>query len=77
VALAAGFGTNNGLGIDGGPGFDDLRVPFSLSVLAVRQPFIGHEILFRKMTWTQITEVSTFVATVTKHHPVLASATDG
>ena len=77
VALAAGFGTENGLGTNGGPSFDSLRVPFSLSVLAVRQPFIGHEVLFRKMTWTQVKEVSTFVAIVTKHHSVLASSTDG
>ena len=77
VALAAGFGSNNGLGTDGGPNFDNLRVPFNLSVLAIRQPFIGHEILFYKMTWIQVKEVSAFVATVTKHHSVLAQATDG
>ena len=43
VALAAGFGSNNGLGTDGGPSFETLRVPFNLSVLAITQPFIGHE----------------------------------
>jgi hypothetical protein len=77
AALAAGFGSNNGLGTNGGPSFNNLRVPFSLSVLAVKQPFIGHEVLIHKMTWTQITEVAAFVATVTKHHPVLAQFTDG
>jgi hypothetical protein len=58
AALAAGFGTNNGLGTNGGPSFNNLRVPFSLSVLAVKQPFIGHEVLIRKMTWTEITQVA-------------------
>jgi hypothetical protein len=77
AALAAGFGSNNGLGTDGGPSFDNLRVSFNLSVLAVRQPFVGHEVLFRKMTWTQVTGVSAFIARATKDHSVLASLTDG
>ena len=77
AALAAGFGSNNGLGTNGGPSFDNLRVPFSLSVLAVKQPFIGHEVLIRKMTWAQVTAVAAFIANVTKHHPVLAQFTDG
>jgi len=77
AALAAGFGSNNGLGTDGGPSFNNLRVPFSLSVLAVKQPFIGHEVLIRKMTWTQVTEVAAFVAKVTRHHAVVAQFTDG
>jgi hypothetical protein len=72
-----GFGSNNGLGTNGGPNFDTLRVAFNLSILAVEQPFIGHEVLVRKMTWTQVKQVSTFVATVTKHHSVLAQAVDG
>jgi len=77
VALAAGFGSNNGLGKDGGPSFDTLRVPFNLSVLAVTQPFIGHEHLVHRMTWAQIKEVSRFVETVTRHHTVLAKNIDG
>jgi hypothetical protein len=77
VALAAGFGTENGLGTNGGPSFDNLRVPFNLSVLAVTQPFIGHEVLVHKMTWTQIKEVSVFVETVTKRHSILAQLIDG
>src|SRR5205085_2756071 len=77
VALAAGFGSNNGLGTDGGPSFDTLRVPFNLSVLAVTQPFIGHERLVHKMTWTEVKEVSRFVETVTKRHSVLARPIDG
>jgi mono/diheme cytochrome c family protein len=77
AALAVGFGSNNGLGTDGGPSFNNLRVPFSLSVLAVKQPFIGHEVLVRKMTWAQIMKVATFVANATKHHAVRALFTDG
>jgi len=77
VALAAGFGSNNGLGTDGGPSFDTLRVPFNLSVLAIRQPFIGHERLVHKMTWEQVKEVSRFVETVTRRHTVLAKNIDG
>jgi mono/diheme cytochrome c family protein len=77
AALAAGFGSNNGLGTNGGPSFDSLRVPFGLAVLAVRQPFIGHEVLVRKMTWEQITKVATFVASATRRHRVVARFTDG
>jgi hypothetical protein len=77
VALAAGFGSDNGFGTNGGPSFDNLRVPFNLSVVAVTQPFIGHEIIVHKMTWTQIKVVSAFVQTVTKHHSMLALPVDG
>jgi mono/diheme cytochrome c family protein len=77
VALAAGFGSDNGLGTDGGPSFDNLRVPFRLSILAVSQPFIGHERIAHKMTWDELKEVSTFVQTATKHHKVLAQDVDG
>ena len=77
TALAAGFGTENGLGTNGGPSFDNLRVPFNLSVVAVTSPFIGHEVLVRKMKWNQVRQVATYVATVTKSHPVPALPTDG
>jgi mono/diheme cytochrome c family protein len=77
VALAAGFGSDNGLGTNGGPSFDNLRVPFNLSVLAVTQPFVGHEVLVHKMTWTQIQTVSKFVQNATRHHSVLAQKIDG
>jgi mono/diheme cytochrome c family protein len=76
-ALAAGFGSNTGLGQDGGPSFDPLRVPFNLSVVAVTTPFAGHEIVFKKMTWTEVNQVAKYVETVTKHHPGLAQPIDG
>jgi mono/diheme cytochrome c family protein len=77
VALAAGFGSGNGLGTNGGPSFDKLRVPFNLSVLAVTQPFIGHEVLVHKMTWAQIEKVSKFVESATRNHSVVAQKIDG
>jgi hypothetical protein len=77
VALAAGFGSGKGLGINGGPSFDNLRVPYSLAVLAVKQPFIGHEVLVHKMTWQQIRTVAGFVAKVTRDHPIPAQNIDG
>jgi len=76
-ALAAGFGSDNGLGQDGGPSFDTLRVPFNLSVVAVTTPFAGHEIVFTKMTWTEVNQVAKYVETVTKHHTALAQPIDG
>jgi len=76
-ALAAGFGSNNGLGQDGGPSFDTLRVPFNLSVVAVTTPWAGHEIVFHKMTWTEVKQVAHYIQTVTKHHPGLAQPIDG
>jgi hypothetical protein len=77
VALAAGFGSNNGLGTNGGPSFENLRVRFNLSVLSITLPFIGHEVLVHKMTWTQIKVVSSFLESATKHHSTLALAVDG
>jgi mono/diheme cytochrome c family protein len=77
AALAAGFGSGNGLGTNGGPSFDHLRVPFNLSVLAVTQPFIGHEVIVHKMKWAQIREVALFVQAATKKHSVVAQNIDG
>jgi mono/diheme cytochrome c family protein len=77
VALAAGFGSNNGLGTDGGPSLDDLRVTFHLSVLSITLPFIGHEVVARRMTRNEIRDVSLFVARVTRDHPIPAQVIDG
>jgi hypothetical protein len=76
-ALAAGFGTLNGLGTNGGPSFNNLRISAPLCVLALTVPFIGHEILVRKLNWSQIEELSRYLATVTKNHPVAGLPTDG
>jgi mono/diheme cytochrome c family protein len=76
-ALAAGFGSNNGLGQDGGPSFDTLRVPFNLSVVAVTTPWAGHEVVNSKMTWTEVKQVARYVQIVTKDHRGLAQPIDG
>lgn len=76
AALAAGFGSSNVLGLNGGPAFDNLRVPFNLSVVAVTTPFAGHEVVNSKLTWAQVKQVATFVAVVTKEHPGLAQPID-
>jgi mono/diheme cytochrome c family protein len=77
AARAAGFGSNRGLGKDGGPSFNNLRVPYGLSVLLINQASNGHERLFHKLTWAEIRDVSAFLAAATKDHPLLARPTDG
>ena len=76
-ALAAGFGAENKYGQDGGPSLNELRVSASLSVSAITELFSGHEIVLRKMNWTQIYDVSMFVQQATKKHPIVAKLTDG
>lgn len=76
-ALAAGFGSDNGLGQYGGPSFNNLRVPYDLSIVAVTEQFGGHEIVVKKMTWQQLDEVAAFLAAATKNNPYLARVSDG
>ena len=76
-ANAAGFGGVGKFGEDGGPGFDQLKVSASLSISAITELFGGHEIVLRKMNWTQIHDVSVFVERATKKHPLVAKLTDG
>jgi mono/diheme cytochrome c family protein len=76
-ALAAGFGSDNGLGQYGGPSFNDLRVPYDLSIVAVTEQFGGHELVVERMTWQQLDEVAAFIATATKGNPYLARVSDG
>jgi mono/diheme cytochrome c family protein len=77
AALAAGFGGNSELGQDGGPSFNNLRVPADLSVVAVTEQFGGHELVAPKMTWAQIYDVAAFLAVATAHNPYLARVSDG
>ncbi len=77
AALAAGFGSDKGLGTDGGPSFNDLDVPFNLSIVAVTEQFGGHELVVKRMTWPQLRLVSSFVAAATKTNPYLARISDG
>src|SRR5262245_29639258 len=76
-ALAAGFGTTSGLGTNGGPSLDILRVPYRLSVLSITLPFIGHEEIAHKMKWQQIELVSRYVELVTRKHDIPAQFNDG
>ena len=76
-ARAVGFGTNDRLGKEGGPSFNNLRVPYGLSVALITQRSNGHERLVHKLTWAQVTTVADFIAAATKTHPLLALPTDG
>jgi mono/diheme cytochrome c family protein len=77
AALAAGFGSDKGLGTDGGPSFNNLRVPYNLSIVAVTEQFGGHELVVKKMTWDQLGQVAKFVQIATAKNPYLARISDG
>jgi mono/diheme cytochrome c family protein len=79
AANAAGFGSNNsnGLGDLGGPSFNELRVPYSFSVTAVVEPTGGHEVVKKRITTKQLRAVATYIAKVTRNHPVPAFPTSG
>lgn len=78
AALSAGFGNNtNGIGRNGGPSFNDLRVPYQASVTAVTEPTGGHEKLRTTIAPKQLTEVATYIAKTTINHPIPAWSTDG
>jgi mono/diheme cytochrome c family protein len=76
-ALAAGFGAENKFGQDGGPSFNELKVSATLSISAVTELFGGHELVLRKMNWTQIHDVAAFLEQATRNHPMVAKLTDG
>lgn len=76
-ALAAGFGSNNGLGTLGGPSFNNLRIPYDLAIVAVTEQFGGHELVVKRMTWQQLDTVAAFLAAATKNNPYLARVSDG
>jgi hypothetical protein len=78
AAESAGFGCNDcGLGTDGGPSFNNLRIPYDLSVQAITGSFAGHEIVIKRMTFPEIYAVSAFTAAATAHNPYLARESDG
>ena len=77
-ALAAGFGNNSkGIGANGGPSFNNMRIPFALSVSVVEEPTGGHEAVKPKIAWTQLRKVATYLAHATSHNPLPALPTDG
>ena len=77
AALAAGFGSDKGLGQDGGPNFNNLKVPYNLSIVAVTEQFGGHELVVKRMTWDQLGQVAKFVQIATAKNPYLARISDG
>jgi mono/diheme cytochrome c family protein len=77
-ALSAGFGSNTtGIGANGGPSFNDLRVSYASSVTAVTEPTGGHEKIRTKITPKQLNELASYIARTTIHHPIPALSTDG
>ena len=76
-ALSAGFGSGTGLGQDGGPSFNNLYVPYNLSIVAVTEQFGGHELVVKRMTWNQLNQTAAFVALATRGNPYLARISDG
>jgi mono/diheme cytochrome c family protein len=77
-ALAAGFGNNSkGIGANGGPSFNNMRIPFALSVSVVEEPTGGHEAVKPKIAWAQLKTVATYLARATSRNPLPALPTDG
>jgi len=78
-ARAVGFGSANkkGVGEDGGPSLDPLKVSYAMCLASVTMLFGGHEKVVRKMTWKQIKDVSKFVQYATRDHPIVAKYSDG
>src|SRR5205814_8572271 len=71
-ALSAGFGSQNGFGELGGPSFNELRVPYSVSVTAVTEPTGGHELVRKKITARQLHVVARWIARATNRNPIPA-----
>jgi hypothetical protein len=78
-AHAVGFGSakQKGVGEDGGPSFNQLKVSYQMCLASVTMLFGGHEKVIRKMTWQQIKDVSLFVQWATRTHPIVAKFSDG
>jgi len=78
-ARAVGFGSakQKGVGEDGGPSFNQLKVSYQMCLASVTMLFGGHEKVIRKMTWQQIRDVSTFVQYAPRTHPIVAKFSDG
>jgi mono/diheme cytochrome c family protein len=78
-ARSAGFGSNSstGLGTDGGPSLNQLRVPYSYTIAAITEPTGGHERVQRKITSKQLVTVARYLATATRNNPLPALPTDG
>ena len=78
-AKAVGFGSanQNGVGENGGPSFNQLKVSYQMCLASVTELFGGHDSVVKKMTWQQLKDVSVFVQYATKTHPIVAKFSDG
>jgi mono/diheme cytochrome c family protein len=78
-ARAVGFGSakKKGVGEDGGPAFNQLKISYAMTLASVTMLFGGHEKVVRKMTWKQLREVATWLQIVTRDHPIVAKYSDG
>ena len=78
-AKAVGFGSakKKGVGEDGGPAFNLLKISYAMTMASVTQLFGGHEKVIRKMTWPQIRQVARWLQIVTRDHPIVAKFSDG
>jgi mono/diheme cytochrome c family protein len=77
-ALSAGFGNNTpGVGSNGGPSFNQLRVSYATSVNAVAEPTGGHEKVRTKISPKNLIAVAKYIAKMTIHNPIPAMSTDG
>jgi mono/diheme cytochrome c family protein len=78
AALSAGFGSaGGGLGVNGGPGFNDLRVPAFYTIQAITEPTGGHELIHKKMKVSQVKAVAAWLARITARNPLPMLPTDG
>jgi mono/diheme cytochrome c family protein len=77
AALSAGFGSSGGLSVNGGPSFNDLRVPASYTILAITEPTGGHELLHTRLNVSQVKAVAAWLARTTSNHPLPMLPTDG
>jgi mono/diheme cytochrome c family protein len=78
-AKAVGFGSakQKGVGQDGGPAFNQLKISYAMTMASVTMLFGGHEKVIRKMTWPQLRDVARWIQIVTRTHPVVAKFSDG
>lgn len=86
AADAAGFGSDNGLGQNGGPTFNNLEVPYNLAIVAVTEQAgprgqeigrRGHKIALEHMTWQQLSDTANFLAAATATNLHSARVSDG
>jgi hypothetical protein len=74
AANAVGFGQEK-LKTDPGPSLNNLRVSWNLCVSAIVLAIGGHETIQDKMTWQEISDVSSFVEKVTRANLIPAKIT--